>query len=207
MSHHCSVADERNTELLKQIRWQRPPPWWKRRILLTILLIFQVTLLLVIFPWLFVYFENQTDPPQIGSRFEADLLNKTPVRPTYLDGLFWSLYTPLTLGLDETWPQTRPGQILVRASDITKVLMIGTGAALFHHALTHRHIQKGSVVWYIRRPRRPVSTEGEEERYEWVMTVNGQCLIFHGKTPCEITQKLVELLIKLDKDQQKPESG
>lgn len=65
MSHHRSVAGKRNAELLKQIRWQRLPRWWKRRILLTILLIFQATLLLIIFPWLLVYFDNQADSPDV----------------------------------------------------------------------------------------------------------------------------------------------
>jgi hypothetical protein len=175
--------------------------------MLTALLILQVTLLLAVFPWLFVYFENQADSPELEPATEIEALNGPRQSPTYLDGLIWSLYTPLTLGPDETWPQTRPGQILVRVSDVTKLLTIGVGAALFHDTLTNRHIQKNPVIWYGRRQRRPAGEEGEEDRHAWVLTVNDQRLVFHDQTSREIAQRLVELLIKLDDDQQKPGSG
>lgn len=209
MPHHRSFAGELNAELLEHIRGERPPLRRKRRILFTVLLIFQVTLLLVVFPSLFVYFENRAVSPELETTTEIEPLNSSRPIPTYLDGLIWSLYTPLTLNPDETWPQTRPGQILVRVSDVTKVLMIGTGAALFHDTLTNRHVQKNPVIWYGRRQRRPAGEEGEEseDRHAWVLTVNDQRLVFHDKTTREIAHRLVELLIKLDEDQQKPGSG
>lgn len=208
MRHPRSFADGLNAELLEHIKGERPPPPRKRRMLIALLFL-QVTLLLVVFPWFFVYFENQADSPELEPATEIESLNSSRRSPTFLDGLIWSLYTPLTLNPDETWPQTRPGQILVRVSDVTKVLMIGTGAALLHDTLTHCHVQKNSIVWYVRRQRRPAGEEGEgeEDRHAWVLTVNDQRLVFHDKTTREIAQRLVELLIKLDDDQQKPGSG
>lgn len=207
MFHHRSLADELNAELGEHIRGERPPPW-RKRCMLTSLLILQVTLLLIVFPWLFVYFENQADSPELESPPEVELFNSSGPSPSYLDGLIWSLYTPLTLGPDETWPQKWPGQILVRVSDVTKLLTIGVGAALFHDTLTNRYVQKNPAIWYGRHHRRPASEEGEEseDRHAWILTVNGQRLVFRDESTREIVQRLVELLIKLDKDQQKPGS-
>lgn len=93
------------------------------------LFIAQVILLMLIFPALIVYFENRQIELEIDDGRGAGELREDY---NYIDGLYWSLLTPPNLDLESGWPQTPPGKILVRVSDVTKVLTVGVLAKLIY---------------------------------------------------------------------------
>lgn len=106
---------------------QRPPPTQKRRILVTLLAI-QLFLLFVAFPLLMIHFENE----RVKSALESSQGEDLPGQYSYIDGLYWSLVTPIALKSREPWPQSSKGWLVVRISDAAKLLTIGVTVRLFH---------------------------------------------------------------------------
>jgi hypothetical protein len=128
---------------------QKAPPSKRRRLLIG-LLAAQLLLLFLVFPLLFVYVENREPPAEPEA---AEELNRLPPTYSFIDGLYWSLITPIPLGSDPAWPQTAAGKALVRLSDATKLLAIGTGAGLLYETILRQKKQKQARMQYLRRGR------------------------------------------------------
>jgi hypothetical protein len=112
--------------------------------------------MLVIFPLLFMIFEQ---PANRGSE---------PVQPvTYVDGLYHSLVTPVGFAAQAYGPQSLPGQVLSEIAGMTKLLTIGTLSSFFHQQLLHQRL-RGSARQQVLRCRRLVD---ESLVADWVGTV------------------------------------
>lgn len=150
MPYYRSLANAYTPKAMAPIKGERPPPHWKRYTLLTALLILHVTLLLIVSLCLFVSFENQANSPELNLIPQAKLLNKTRPRSNYLDGLIASLHIPLALSPAESRLHTRSGQVLVRVSDVTKIVAMGVTTGRFHDPLTNnRPLPKSLIAWYV----------------------------------------------------------
>jgi hypothetical protein len=115
-----------------------------RRRLLTGLLAVQLFFLFLVFPLLFVYFENK-EPEAAGE------LSQRPPAYSLIDGLYWSLITPVAPGPHPAWPQTAAGKTLVRISDTAKLLAIATGVGLLYETILTRRRQAPARRRYLRR--------------------------------------------------------
>lgn len=110
----------------------------KRLHLLRSLLIASILLLLLFFPLLFMHFESGQTVREVEEAVDNDTLSYS-----LASALYWSIITPISLDLDG-WPQTPAGRLLVRLSDVTKLLAVLAGVALFYHSLSVR-LLKGAV--------------------------------------------------------------
>ena len=131
---------------------QRPPPNKKRRILITLLAV-QLLLLFVVFPLVILYFENEYVQPELEPDNGVELTSRLRPYYSYIDGLYWSLITPIALDSTDAWPQTRKGWLIVRVSDATKLLTIGVSARLLHDTIMNHKIRGIRRLRYIRNRR------------------------------------------------------
>ena len=121
--------------------WLQPPHRVRCRFLVAILIL-QLTLLFLVFPWLFIFFENEQTRQEIEEANGSDLSSEPRQDRSYINGLYWSLSTPITIGSDNAWPQTRNSRVLIRISDVIKLLTVGVIAGLLHHTMIIRKIQE-----------------------------------------------------------------
>lgn len=160
MSYIRSLADALAPKLIEYIREERPLPRRNHHGLLTPLLSFQIVLFLSLSVWLFIAFENQVETPGSQQLSQMGLLNETTPQPNYLYSLIGSFQTPLALNPAKSGAQLRAGQILVKVSNVTKIITTGLSARLAHDTLTHYPIQKNLIMWYVHYHR---YVDGEEE--------------------------------------------
>jgi hypothetical protein len=102
----------------------------------------QLLLLFLVFPLLFIHFENEQARQEIEAINGLDPTDELRPSPSFFDGLYWSLITPIKLDADHSWPKTSEGWTLVRVSDVTKVLTVGTAAGLFYDAIIWSKLQR-----------------------------------------------------------------
>lgn len=140
---------------------QRPPPHKKRRILITLLAV-QLLLLFLIFPLLIAYFESEYIQPEVEQGDEPELIsNNLQPYHHYIDGLYWSLVTPISVSSTAAWPKSPQSWFIVRVSDVTKLLTIGVSARLLHDRIAHHKIQVRPHPNYFRHRR---SRESEPDQ-------------------------------------------
>lgn len=179
-------------------------PHSKRRRLLVALLGGQILLLFLIFPWLLVHFENEHNRQELPQANEMTVAEPT-LAHAYSQGLYWSLITPIRMDGDKTWPQSRNGRILVRVSDATKVLTIGTLARLFYDIITTRRMQPAIGIGYLRSRHRideGVDDLADGPAPETFVTTRGRFIVFYSQSPKEIARLLVDLLLTPSKAKQ-----
>jgi hypothetical protein len=179
-----------------------PPPSRKRRNILVILLIVQLLLLFLIFPLLFVHFENKQSQQVLEPTTETDLSGE-PIRyRSYADGLYWSMITPIPLSTNDNWPQTSQGRLLVRVSDVTKLLTLGVSAGLIYDSIMARRLQEISR-WRQLRYRRPEEMdelpEQEVER-EWTFMIDGERVTLRLRSLRRIAPTLIAIFFEKKKD-------
>ena len=155
----------------------------RKRPILWGLLLLQLFLLFLLFPFLLVYVENdylrQTvqDAPHLESPAE-------PRFYSYLDGLYWTLITPIAVNSNENWPKSDRGWLLVRISDVTKILTVGVGAGLVHDTMITGKIRRLSRLIY-QRSRRSKDDDGriefESKQQQISSIINGQPPAFNGQ--------------------------
>ena len=121
--------------------WLHPPRRIRCRFLVAILIL-QLILLFLVFPWLFIFFENEQTRQEIEEANGSDLSSKPRQDRSYINSLYWSLSTPITIGSDNAWPQTRNSRVLIRISDVIKLLTVGVIAGLLYHTMIIRKIQE-----------------------------------------------------------------
>lgn len=125
----------------------------KRRRILINLLALQVAMLFLLFPVLLVYIENDRLRQQFNLAGQTEFGVEREYY-TYIDGLYWTLITPISLKSNDRWPASCQGWLLVRLSDATKLLTVGVTAGLMHDTVTTRQIQRFSHA-FSNRSRRP----------------------------------------------------
>lgn len=133
-------VNEPDNELAEQKSQQRPSPRKRRRFLAAVLIL-QLLLIFLVFPMLFIYFENDQARQKIEESKRADLLNEPHQDRSYINGLYWSLITPITIGSDDTWPQTRNSRVLIQISGVIKLLTVGVAAVLLRDLIIPHKIQ------------------------------------------------------------------
>lgn len=131
---------------------RHPPPNKKRRILVTMLAVL-LLLLFVAFPLLILYFENEHVQPDFESDNRQVLTSQLRRSYSYIDGLYWSLTTPIALGSKDAWPQSRKGWFMVRVSDATKMLTVGVSTRLLHDIVVNHKVRDIPRWRYIRHRR------------------------------------------------------
>jgi hypothetical protein len=152
MVHLKPPGDDFVLASAKPIGLQRPPPTKKRRILITLLGI-QLCLLFLVFPLLILYFENEQPQPEFETADGIELSSQPGQPYSYINGLYWSLITPVALNSIDPWPQTGQGWFIVRLSDATKLLTVCTSVRLFHDILLARRSLEISPFHHIRKRR------------------------------------------------------
>ena len=128
---------------------RHPPPDKKRRILITLLAVL-LLLLFVAFPLLILYFENAHVQPELEPDNGPVLTSQLRRSYSYIDGLYWSLTTPIALGSKDAWPQSRKGWLMVRVSDAAKLLTVGVSARLLHDIVVNHKVRDIPRWRYIR---------------------------------------------------------
>ena len=140
----------------------RQPSSKRRGYILFGLLSIQISLLFLIFPALIIHFENEWIAHEQGQTYGVDLPGEPDQFFSYIDGLYWSLLTPISLDSTQQGPQTRNGKLLVRISDATKLLTVVT-AGMFHYVMLVRKAQRYSGRPEVRH-QKPEAEESLEDR-------------------------------------------
>ncbi len=112
----------------------------RRRVLRGYLML-ELLLVLFVFPYLFVHYENgefrETVEEVIGVDMPAEPLQRGL---TYEDGMYWSIITSASIGYGDVTPQTRGGKMLAAIAGTMGVLTAGVIAGLVLNWITPRSL-------------------------------------------------------------------
>lgn len=132
-----------DTELLRlrhlahsyEIRRVRRNRWW-----LYAYLILQVVLVVVVFPYLFIYAENGVIQHKVEELADVELGDEGYRLFSYADGLYWSVITAGSIGYGDITPYTTTGKIMAGILGTMGVITAGVIAGLVLKWITPRHL-------------------------------------------------------------------
>ncbi|MCZ7574171.1 MAG: potassium channel family protein [Ardenticatenaceae bacterium] len=111
----------------------------KRRILYSYLIV-QAILILIVFPLLFVHYENGEIEVAIEKAANVDLPPESHQYLSYADGLYWSVITAASIGYGDITPVTFGGRVIAATLGTMGVLTIGVIAGLILNWITPRDL-------------------------------------------------------------------
>ncbi len=112
----------------------------RKRRLLYGYLILQVLLVFIVFPLVFMYFENGVIQQGIENSTTVDLPEEPKQFLGYLDGLYWSIITSASIGYGDVVPITSAGKITASVAGVMGVLTVGVIAGLVLNWVTPRRL-------------------------------------------------------------------
>lgn len=186
---------------------RHPPPNKKRRILISMLAML-LLLLFVAFPLLILYFENGHVQPELEPDNRQVLTSQLRRSYSYIDGLYWSLTTPIALGSKNAWPQSREGWLMVRVSDATKLLTAGVSTRLLHDVVVNHKIRDVPRWHYIRHRRSRNDEPSELTPLPQLYFFERQAAFHHNKYAQKLAAIIVFVLLERNqghKDRNNPD--
>jgi voltage-gated potassium channel Kch len=111
----------------------------KRRILYGYLIL-QAILVLIVFPLLFIHYENGEIARAIEKAANVDLPPESRQYLSYADGLYWSIITAASIGYGDVTPVTQGGKIIAALLGTMGVLTVGVIAGLILNWITPREL-------------------------------------------------------------------
>lgn len=111
----------------------------KRRLLYGYLAL-QVLLVFLVFPALFIQFENGAIQQQIAQATNLDLGNEPRQFLSFADGLYWSIITSASVGYGDITPGSDGGKFLAAVAGVMGVLTVGVIAGLVLNWVTPRQL-------------------------------------------------------------------
>ena len=93
----------------KSVYQPPPPPRKRKRNILIGLLSLQLLFLLLIFPLLFLHFENTKVRQELEASDKMSRLGESVQDRSFIDGLYWSLITPIPLSTNDNCLKPRTG--------------------------------------------------------------------------------------------------
>lgn len=110
-----------------------------RRCLYTYL-VFQIVLIGVVFPLLFIHAENEALQQHIGRSAQSIFQSQPQQFLSYLDGLYWAIVTAVAIGYGDITPVTGLGKLLAGILGVLGVLTTGVIAGLILNWLSERSL-------------------------------------------------------------------
>jgi hypothetical protein len=104
-------------------------------------LTFQVVLIVLIFPLLFMYAENGALQQRIEEATKLDLPEEERQFLSYTDGLYWSLITAASIGYGDITPRTDMGRAIAATLGVMGVITVGVIAGLILSWMTPRRLE------------------------------------------------------------------
>lgn len=99
-----------------------------------------VVLTLVVFPFLFIHYENGTIRAAIEETANVDLPSESRQNLSYFDGVYWAVITAASIGYGDIVPVTLGGKILSLILGSMGVISIGVLAGLILNLVTPRSL-------------------------------------------------------------------
>ena len=110
-----------------------------RRCLYTYL-VFQIVLIGVVFPLLFIHTENEALQQHIGRSAQYTVQSQPQHFLSYFDGLYWAIVTAVSIGYGDITPVTGLGKLLAGILGALGVLTTGVIAGLILNWLSERRL-------------------------------------------------------------------
>lgn len=107
---------------------------------LYIYLVFQIVLIGVVFPLLFIHAENEALQQYIRRSAQSIVQSQPQQSLSYLDGLYWAIVTAMSIGYGDITPITGLGKLLAGILGVLGVLTTSVIAGLILNWLSERSL-------------------------------------------------------------------